>query len=355
MVEKNHVEIQNLWHRYGSSQDSDWVLKDIDINIKQGELVGLLGPSGCGKTTLLRLIAGFETPISGCIVIDGQEVAGQTVFIPPERRGVGMVFQDFALFPHLNSWDNACFGLKRSKSKDRVDWLLQLLGLQDLKARYPHELSGGQKQRLAVARALAPGSSLVLLDEPFSSLDVAVRLRLRGELLNVLKTCNASGIIVTHDPQEAIAICDQIAVLNDGGIHQYGTPLDLIERPETPFVSKFVLQSNLLPIWREGSKHVTKFGPVHIPNLQEATNDNLKVMVDENALQIETTPSGKAMVQCKEFHGKHWILTVKHGDQTFRIKHPLEPVIETGDQCNISLRKNQQGIFYPGAIQGVLS
>ena len=355
MVSSHHVEVSNVWYHYGDSPDAGWVLKDIDIQINPGELVGLLGPSGCGKTTLLRLIAGFERPIQGTITIDGRQVANGKQYIPPERRGVGMVFQDFDLFPHLNAWDNACFGLKRSQDQDRAEWLLKLLGLGELRSRYPHELSGGQKQRLALARALAPGTSLVLLDEPFSSLDVAVRLRLRSELSNVLQTCNASGIIVTHDPQEAIAICDRVAVMADGDIHQYGTPWDLLERPTTPFVSKFVLQSNLLPIWKDGDSYLTPVGPVSIPNHLLASETKKEVMVDENALQIEEDPSGKGEIQSREFHGHHWMLMVKYGGHTFRIKHPLEKAVEAGDHCNVMLRLNQKGIFYPGAIQGLLN
>ena len=159
------VELDGLWHRYsGPASSGDWTLRDIHFQLRPGELVGLLGPSGCGKTTLLRLIAGFEKPDRGVVRIGGQEVAGPHRWLPPERRGVGMVFQDYALFPHLDAWRNACFGLRRGKDSSRAGWLLELLGLKGLERRYPHELSGGQRQRLALARALAPGCSLVLLD-----------------------------------------------------------------------------------------------------------------------------------------------------------------------------------------------
>jgi iron(III) transport system ATP-binding protein len=177
--------------------------------------------------------------------IGGQEVAGSHRWLPPERRGVGMVFQDYALFPHLDAWRNACFGLKRGQDTSRAAWLLELLGLKGLEKRYPHELSGGQRQRLALARALAPGCSLVLLDEPFSNLDVEVRLRLRAELPGVLARCGASGLIVTHDPEEALAICDRIAVLRDGELQQCATPRELVSHPANPFVGRFVLHCRL--------------------------------------------------------------------------------------------------------------
>ena len=204
--------------------------------------------SGCGKTTLLRLIAGFEKPQRGSVLLQQRPVAGKGSWLPPERRGVGMVFQDYALFPHLNAWRNACFGLPggQDKNGNRVSWLFDLLGLEGLEQRYPHQLSGGQRQRLALARALAPSPQVVLLDEPFSSLDVEVRLRLRSELSSVLQACEASGVIVTHDPGEALAICDRVAVMKDGLLHQCATPQEIVRQPSTPFVGSFVLQSCLL-------------------------------------------------------------------------------------------------------------
>ncbi|PHX86819.1 MAG: sugar ABC transporter, partial [Synechococcus sp. Baikal-G1] len=179
--------LEQVWHRYGGASSEGWCLQDLNLSLEPGELLGLLGPSGCGKTTLLRLIAGFERPNRGRVLLDGREVAGPHHWLVPERRGVGMVFQDYALFPHLTAWQNACFGLARGprpgsgqglvQAQERVRWLLSLLGLEGLEQRYPHALSGGQRQRLALARALAPAPRLLLLDEPFSNLDGEVRLR----------------------------------------------------------------------------------------------------------------------------------------------------------------------------------
>ena len=214
-----HVELRDLWHRFDGAGQS-WTLKGIDLKLAAGELLGLLGPSGCGKTTLLRLIAGFERPSRGSVHLQQGLVAGDGRWVPPERRGVGMVFQDYALFPHLSAWRNACFGLRPGQDVSRARWLLELLGLADLEERFPHQLSGGQRQRLALARALAPAPAVVLMDEPLSNLDVEVRLRLRGELTSVLKLCGASGLIVTHDPGEALAICDRVAVMKDGRFDQ---------------------------------------------------------------------------------------------------------------------------------------
>ncbi len=238
------VALNGVWHSYGGASDG-WTLKGVDLQVAPGELLGLLGPSGCGKTTLLRLIAGFERPRRGTVQLDQRMVAGDWIWMEPERRGVGMVFQDYALFPHLNAWQNASFGLpRRNPNRERVAWLFALLGLKGLEQRYPHQLSGGQRQRLALARALAPAPRVVLLDEPFSSLDVEVRLRLRSELSSVLDACGASGVIVTHDPGEALAICDRVAVMRDGVLHQCASPPEIVRSPATPFVGSFVLQRN---------------------------------------------------------------------------------------------------------------
>ena len=243
------LEVQNLWHEFKSNKNSNWVLKGIDFSLRPGELIGLLGPSGCGKTTLLRLIAGFEKPKRGLIKKNGQIISNNHYLLSPERRQIGMVFQDYALFPHLNVWDNVCFGInKKGQSIERAKWLLNLLDIYVFKSRYPHELSGGQSQRVALARALAPGTSLVLLDEPFCSLDVEVRSRLRSELCSVLKSCSASAILVTHDPHEALAICDRVAVLRSGEIQQYSTPFEIVSSPSNDFIGQFVLQKNILPI-----------------------------------------------------------------------------------------------------------
>ncbi len=344
-----HLEITQLWHHYGFNAREGWTLKNIDLSLHPGELVGLLGPSGCGKTTLLRLIAGFEKPAQGKIILDGQKVASSNYLLAPERRGVGMVFQDYALFPHLDVWNNVCFGLRRKQDRSRAIWLLQLLGLGDLRDRYPHELSGGQRQRLALARALAPGSSLVLLDEPFCSLDVDVRIRLRSELSGVLKDCGATGILVTHDPQEALAICDRVAVMNAGELHQCASPAELVHQPATPFVGRFVLQRNVLPIDTTGDKWLTPIGPVLRP--RESCGLNVtELMVDDYGLEIASHPTGNALVQGREFLGSYWLLRVELGNQVLRVRQPLEKPVNTGERCTVNFKPGHKGILFPGTI-----
>ncbi len=344
-----HLKIQDLWHQYPAKSNNDWSVRSFDLRLKKGELVGLLGPSGCGKTTLLRLIAGFEKPCKGSIEINGSAVSDPRHLLEPEKRGVGMVFQDYALFPHLDAWENACFGLKKGQDLSRANWLLQLLGLDHLRKRYPHQLSGGQKQRLALARALAPGSSLVLLDEPFSNLDVEVRLRLRSELSSVLSSCGASGVLVTHDPQEALAICDRVGVMCNGQLHQCAKPTELVHQPATSFVGRFVLQRNVLPVKSSGDTFITPIGKFLKPNdIDDILSTEL--MLDEYALELDLHSAGNGTIYAKEFFSTHWLLSVQIGPHKLRVRHSLESAIEIGDKCAIRFKTGHVALLFPGSI-----
>lgn len=361
LTQPERVRVEGLWHHYPGTGAQQWTLRGIDLALAQGELVGLLGPSGCGKTTLLRLIAGFERPGQGSVAIDGREVAGPGHWLPPERRGVGMVFQDYALFPHLDAWRNASFGLRRGQDTSRVRWLLELLGLAGLEHRYPHELSGGQRQRLALARALAPGTSVVLLDEPFSNLDVEVRLRLRSELPSVLARCGASGVMVTHDPEEAMAICDRVAVLKDGVLHQCATPRQLVRKPATAFVGRFVLQGNLLPArWRNGRVH-TLLGtldvdgePLQTPNEPgngtDSEAESLEVLVKPDGIDFQPDPSGSARVRAREFLGHQWMYQVQTGELNLRLRLPLEQEFPLDASGRMGLRKGRSARLFPSGL-----
>lgn len=226
------------------------VVHQLDLEVQSGEILALLGPSGCGKTTTLRLIAGFERPDSGTISINDQMIAGDGVFLPPEKRGVGMVFQDYALFPHLSIEQNVGFGLHtkpKAESDEIVMAMLQLVGLEQFAKRFPHELSGGQRQRIALARALAPQPFLLLLDEPFSNLDADLRAQMRVEVRQILKSINATAIFVTHDQEEALYLGDRIALLNRGRLEQIGRPEEIFHQPATRFVAEFMGSTDFLP------------------------------------------------------------------------------------------------------------
>jgi iron(III) transport system ATP-binding protein len=352
----DHLRLGDLWHRYDGAAEGAWTLRGIDLRLAPGELVGLLGPSGCGKTTLLRLIAGFERPARGEVLIDGRLVAGSGRWLEPERRGVGMVFQDYALFPHLDAWRNACFGLRRGQDPARAAWLLELLGLGGLERRYPHELSGGQRQRLALARALAPGPALVLLDEPFSNLDVEVRLRLRSDLREVLARCGAGGLLVTHDPEEALAICDRVGVLRDGLLHQCAAPRELVDHPATAFVGSFLLQANLLPATRRGELIETPLGRLAFAHAGEAGPEAmagaeaqpLEVMVGDHDLCFSPDPQGEAHVCGREFLGRDWRYRFRHGDRALTLRLPLDVDLSSGQRGQLRLRPGQSARLFPG-------
>ncbi len=240
-------------------------VKDVSLAVGEGEIVTLLGPSGCGKTTTLRLMAGFEVPDAGTIRIGDRVAAGPGAWLPPERRGVGMVFQDYALFPHLTVGENVMFGLDalpRGERKERAREVLRSLDLKPHFDRYPHELSGGQQQRVALARAIAPRPLVVLMDEPFSNLDAHLRDQVRDEVVEILRDAGMTSVFVSHDQRDALAISDRVVVMNRGRVEQVGSPREIYRHPESVFVATFVGRTNLLQgvVQNEEGCVLTDFG-----------------------------------------------------------------------------------------------
>jgi iron(III) transport system ATP-binding protein len=283
----------------------------VSLSLHPSEILGLLGPSGCGKTTLLRLIAGFEQPSGGIIEIAGRAVSGNNQWFPPEKRDTGMVFQDYALFPHLTIAENVAFGLKRKNQRlspqaveKRVLEVLQLVRLNGLEKRYPHQLSGGQQQRVSLARALAPEPALILLDEPLSNLDVQVRQRLRQEIRQILKATGMTAIFVTHDQEEAMAICDRIAVMDRGKLEQYGTPEEIYIQPATRFVAEFVTQANFLQAKRYGNSWVTEIGSWEINGTEDRSE--VELMIREEDLMLEPDDSANVVICDRQFLGREY-------------------------------------------------
>ena len=239
------LRVHDLHLAYGEHA----VVHGLDFTLAPGAIACLLGPSGCGKTTVLRAIAGFERPRAGQIHCRGRLIASPDQMLPPEARGIGMVFQDYALFPHLDVAANIAFGLTalpRAQRRARVSEMLALVGMAGAEGRYPHELSGGQQQRIALARALAPRPELILLDEPFSNLDTEMRERLSLEVRDILKAAGTAAILVTHDQHEAFAMADEIGVMNEGRLAQWDAPWQLYHRPATRFVADFVGQGAIV-------------------------------------------------------------------------------------------------------------
>ncbi len=288
------------------------VVDGVQMRVREGEIFCLLGPSGCGKTTLLRAIAGLEPISSGEIRLRGNTVSAPSHTIPPDQRRIGMVFQDYALFPHLNVRQNVAFGLSRAERtghSERIDHLLDLVGLADTGDRYPHELSGGQQQRIAIARALAPQPSVLLLDEPFSNLDVALRARLLDDVYRIIQAEGLTAILVTHDQQEAFAVADHVAVIANGRIEQTATPYELYHEPASRFVAEFVgLGTFIAATVLDARTLQTALGPIRTPVcLTSPTGTRVELLLRPDDFRIHPTGDAEgvftAQICRKRFQG----------------------------------------------------
>ncbi len=294
-------------------------VRDLDLKLERGRLFALLGPSGCGKTTTLRLLAGFESPDTGEIEINGVLVAGRGTNVPPEKRRVGVVFQDYALFPHLSVAKNVAYGLKsvlRGKNKEaRVAEVLALARLTGLEDRMPHELSGGQQQRVALARALAPEPAVVLLDEPFSNLDASLRAEVRAEMREILTAAKATAVFVTHDQAEALSVADEVAVMFGGTIVQVAPPEELYHRPATRAVAEFVGEANFVSGTADDGRLHCVLGDV--PACGTCAG-NVEAMLRPEALRLraladeQASPAGAvATVLAREFYGHDQLIKLR--------------------------------------------
>ncbi len=294
-------------------------VRDVSLTLQRGECLALLGPSGCGKTTVLRLIAGLERPDGGAIVLNGRTVSDDRVFEPAHRRRVGLVFQDYALFPHMTVAQNVAYGLgRRSDRRERVAAMLALVGLEGLEGRYPHELSGGQQQRVALARALAPQPAILLLDEPFSNLDVALRRQVREEVQRILRRAAVSVILVTHDQEEAMSLGDRIALMFDGTLHQIGTPRELYERPVSRRAAQFMGDANFVSGQAQGSVAHTILGPVALAQPAQGAVD---VLLRPEALILDGAESGaRAIVTERMYLGAQQAVWVRLAEEAAVLK-----------------------------------
>ena len=285
---------------------------EFELEVRDGELMCLLGPSACGKTTGLRLIAGLERPDVGTVEVAGRTVAGPGIWVPPERRRVGMVFQDWALFPHLDVRGNVAFGLD-GETETRVSELLELVRLGGLEGRMPHELSGGQQQRVALARALAPSPAVLLLDEPFSNLDAQLRAEVRSEVRRVLRSTGTTAVFVTHDQEEALSIADRVAVMTAGRVRRCGTPYEVYEDPIEVTVARLLGQSNLLPARVTNGVATTALGALRVP---DTTDGAVEILVRPESMRATRDPTGNARVVHVEFYGHDQLVRCALGDGT---------------------------------------
>ncbi|MEW5823583.1 MAG: ABC transporter ATP-binding protein [Pseudomonadota bacterium] len=300
------------------------LLDEVNLRLAEGEIGCLLGPSGCGKTSLLRAIAGFQPVDAGKIRIGEMTVSQPGFSRPPEQRHVGMVFQDFALFPHLNLRENIAFGLGKTRGEarqTRVRELLALVGLSGFEERYPHQISGGQQQRVALARALAPRPDLLLLDEPFSSLDRELRESLACEVRDILRQQGMTAILVTHDAFEAFAVADRVGIIHEGRVRQWDDPWTLYHRPLHPFVARFIGQGDFVEgVVQDGHRLVTPLGIVHLPQARE-DGERLRLFVRPEMLRVvedEHTSSAdiRGEIIERRFRGAYYAYTLRLPDGT---------------------------------------
>lgn len=318
--------------------NTECVVKSVSLNVDAGTVLSLLGPSGCGKTTLLRSIAGLQTVSEGQIHIGDRLVADGTIsMVPPEQRSVGMVFQTGALFAHLSVAENVRFGLRGKPASDaRVDEVLELVDMAGYGSREPGTLSGGQRQRVAVARALAPNPSVLLLDEPFSALDASLRLQVRRDVKALLAHLGITTIVVTHDQEEAFALGDAVAVMRAGEVHQSGSPIDLYESPATPWVAEFVGEGVRLPGRVDGSHIITAIGSLPCRNLGvgDSVENGAEVVLRPEHLRLDA--HGDAEISDVEYYGHDVRYEVVLAEGTSVSVRSLEPVHAVGDRVKVT-------------------
>lgn len=319
------LTLEQVERRYGSA----WALRGVSLDMAPGEVVCLLGPSGCGKTTLLRIVSGVEKPTGGRVLINDREMAGPSRFVPPEQRNVGLMFQDFALFPHLRIIDNVAFGLKplgREQARSEAMAVLERVGMGRYAEDYPHILSGGEQQRVALARALVPRPAVMLMDEPFSGLDVQLREGIQNETLALLRETRATCIMVTHHPEEAMRLSDRIAVMRAGRLVQVGKAAELYRDPADLFVARLFSEINEVPWTVEGGALRTPLGTFWVPELAEG--DRAVLCLRQRAIRLAPAGQGiEARVLHVKFLGDAALVEV--GVQGFDI--PLKALVRESE------------------------
>ncbi len=336
---------------------AETAVDSLSLSVREGELLTLLGPSGCGKTTTLRMMAGLERPDGGTVRLGGEVVADETGSVKPENRNVGLVFQDFALFPHLTVFENVAFGLTETDEREterRVSELLNLVDLAGHRDATPDELSGGQQQRVALARSLAPEPEILLLDEPFSNLDVRLRVEMREEVRRILKEAGVTAVSVTHDQEEALSISDRVAVMNDGEMEQVGRPESVFEHPESRFVASFLGQAGFLSAWHEEGTVVTpigNFAPQRLNGLTtEYAGTDLDVLVRPDDLRATVVDESEAdgHIIHRQYTGPSFVYRVEldNGDLV-HCQHNHVKELDIGKPVRVELDADHTLAWYP--------
>jgi len=326
------IQLEDVTKAY----DAVTAVDQVSLSVTQGQLLVLLGSSGCGKTTTLRLVAGLERPNGGTVYLEGRPVANNSHWVQPEDRHIGMVFQDYALFPHLSVRQNLEFALQRRtrKKRDRVNEMLSLVGLDGMGERFPHQLSGGQQQRVALARALAPAPSVVLLDEPFSNLDAALRKTMREEVRRILREADATAIFVTHDQEEAMSLADEVAVMQGGEVLQIGHPATLYRYPEKIDVATFLGETNFIPGEASGGAVVTPLGTL---SLARPAQGAVRVMARPESLALTPDPESNTVVTDVRFYGYYQMVTVTRDDLTLTARVWAQTHVTEGEHVRVEV------------------
>ncbi|THE62799.1 ABC transporter ATP-binding protein [Salinadaptatus halalkaliphilus] len=347
------LELDGVGKAYGT----ETVISDLSVSVHDGEILTLLGPSGCGKTTTLRLIAGLEKPSDGQIRLQDVDVAGNGQFVAPENRGVGVVFQEFALFPHLTARENVAFGLKEwpaEKRETRVTELLELVGLASHGEHYPEELSGGQQQRIALARSLAPEPEMLLLDEPFSNLDVDLRVEMREEVRRIIKEAGVTAISVTHDQEEALSISDRVAVMNEGDIEQIDRPERVFQDPKSRFVAGFLGHASFLSGAVEGDHVDTAIGRVlrddvnGLAHHYDGTEIDLLVRPDDVTAYPASTPESNGQVVYRRYLGPTVLYRVElDSGETIECMHNHSDRIDLDERVAVRVTADHDLAWFP--------
>ncbi len=323
-----YLEASGISKRFGDAV----AVAGVSLEVEEGETLALLGPSGCGKTTLLRILAGLERPDAGTVTVDGETLTGPAAFVPAERRRIGMVFQDWALFPHMTVGGNVAFGLTRAEiAAGRVAESLAMVGLADAADRYPEDLSGGQAQRVALARALAPRPRVLLFDEPFSNLDTELRVQVRADVAGLMREVGMTSIFVTHDQEEAFVVGRRVAVMREGRIVQAGTPSEVYEYPTSPWVATFVGAANVLPATAAEGVATTLVGPVPLAGRIEG---DCQVVIRPEHLVVGNGEDGA--VASVEFYGHDTSYEVIVDGARILVRGIAAPRFQPGDRVSVT-------------------
>nr|WP_224450147.1 ABC transporter ATP-binding protein [Haloprofundus salilacus] len=354
------LELDGVSKRFGD----ETVIRNLSLSVEEGEILTLLGPSGCGKTTTLRLVAGLERPDAGEIRLDGDVVSGNGSFRAPERRGVGVVFQEFALFPHLTAGENVAFGLKEwdeAEREARVSELLDLVGLDAQRDSYPDELSGGQQQRVALARSLAPEPAVLLLDEPFSNLDVDLRVRMREEVRRILKEAGVTAVSVTHDQEEAMSMSDRVAVVNAGRIEQVGRPEQVFQHPESRFVASFLGHASFLGGTVGRDVVSTAVGDIPRERIHglapeyEGSAIELLVRPDDLEATPDSDGDGVGVVASRRYLGPTALYEIElDSGESVSCMHNHDVHLERGERVALSLAATHDLSWFPEGAETVV-